>query len=294
MMSVPRLALLAAFLAALAGCAPAPQPAPAEERIGRIYSYVRSNRDGSEAERIHVYRATRTRIEVAKMRRRCTNAALVTADLDLARGQASRITGGRLRPNAGREEFAFLTYDPVARRIDVRVELPDERLAGSLPIPDEPWHIFDFDLASLTVTAQFRTDRRADFSFGLPLIWPPAGPDGWLRYLGRADARFVREEAWQGRRALRFEVGGPAFGGNGGPLWFDAAEGHILAAEWGIPNHEEYRDFALRLTGVEDGGADNWRRLLSAHFEGCEAASGPRSPSRDPGPTSLAGARAGE
>lgn len=272
--SAPGAALLAAFVAALAGCAPAPGAplARPEERIGRIYSYVRSNRDGSEAERIHVYRATRTHIEVAKMRGRCTNAALVTADLDLARGQASRITGGRLRPNARREEFAYLTYDPAARRMEARIELPDSRLSGSLPIADEPWHLFDFDLASLTITAQWRADRRADFSFGLALIWPPAGPSSWLRYLGRADARFVGEERRHGRRALRFEVGGPAFGGNGGPLWFDAAEGHILAAEWAIPNHEEYRDFALRLTGVDDGGPEAWRELLSAHFRGCEGA----------------------
>ena len=41
----------------------------------------------------------------------------------------------------------------------------------------------------------------------------------------------------------------------GGPIWFDAADGHIIEARWGIPNHSEYRDFALRLTGVSDGGA---------------------------------------
>ena len=38
------------------------------DHIGRIYSYLRSNRDGTEAERIYVYRAARDRIEVAKMR----------------------------------------------------------------------------------------------------------------------------------------------------------------------------------------------------------------------------------
>lgn len=75
----------ALVLLALAGCAHPPAPAGAD-RIGRIYSYVRSNRDGSEAEQIHVFRASRTRIEVTKMRERCTNAAFVTAELDLARG----------------------------------------------------------------------------------------------------------------------------------------------------------------------------------------------------------------
>lgn len=88
----------------------------------------------------------------------------------------------------------------------------------------------------------------------MALVWPEGGPAGLLRYLGRADLRFVREERRGGRRALRFEAGGPAFGTRGGPIWFDAAEGHILEAAWGIPNHSEHCDFLLRLTGVSDGG----------------------------------------
>lgn len=253
----------------LAGCATV-ERAPAD-RIGRIYSYVRSDRDGAEAETIRVYRASRTQIEVSKMRGRCTNAAYVTAELDIERGYATRLGGGRLRPNAGREEFAVLTYDATARRLDGRIALPAGPLALTLALADQPWHLYDFDLASLTVTAQYRPDRSADFSFGMALVWPDGGPDGLLRYLGRADLRFVREEMHGGRRALRFEAGGPAFGSRGGPIWFDAAEGHILEALWGIPNHNEHRDFALRLTGVSDGGPEEWRRLLSAHFEGCPA-----------------------
>ena len=94
---------LLAFAIALA------TPPAAADHIGRIYTYVRSDRDGAEAETIHVFRQSRTHIGVAKMRDRCTNAAWVTADLDLERGYATRLGGGRLRPNAQREEFAVLT-----------------------------------------------------------------------------------------------------------------------------------------------------------------------------------------
>ena len=196
-------------------------------------------------------------------------AGCAIGDLDLERGYALRLGGGRLRPNAGREEFAVLTYDPAARRLDGRIQTPNGPLVLTLDVPDTPWHIYDFDLASLTITAQYRPDRRAPISFGMPLIWPEGGPEGLLRYLGRADLRFVAEEMHEGRRALRFEAGGPAFGRRGGPIWFDAEEGHILEASWGIPNHSEHRDFRLRLTRVSDGGAEEWRRLLTAHFENC-------------------------
>jgi hypothetical protein len=263
-----RPAALAALV--LAGCA-TPTPGPAD-RIGRIYTYVRSDRDGAEAETIRVYRLDRTHIEVSKMRERCTNAAYVTATLDIERGHATRLGGGRLRPNAGREEFAVLTYDPAARRIDARIDLPAGPIEAHVAVPDTPWHLFDFDLASLTIAAQYRSDRRADLSFGLPLIWPGDAPN-FFRYLGRADLRFVGEDMREGRRALRFEAGGPAFGSLGGPIWFDSTEGHIIEAAWGLPNHSEHRDFRLRLTGVSDGGAAEWRRLLSAHFQNCPAGS---------------------
>jgi hypothetical protein len=250
------------------------RPTASPDHVGRIYSYVRSNMDGSEAEQVHVYRASRTRIEVAKMRRRCTNAAFVTAELDLVRGEATRLVAGRLRPDAGHEEFGLLTYDAAAGRVDAVVTLPQRVLRDSVAVPDRPWHLYDYDLASLTITAQYRSDRRADFSFGLPLVLVGADMSDFLTYLGRADARFVREERHRGRRAYRFEISGPAFGSRGGPIWFDAAQGHILEARWGIPNHAEYRDFRLRLTGVSDGGAQAWRRLLTRHFEGCPASAG--------------------
>lgn len=257
----------AALVLALAGCASAPR-APSDH-IGRIYSYVRSNSDGSEAERVYVFRASRDRIEVSKMRERCTNAAFVTAELDLQRGQAKRLDAGRLRPHATYQMFGFLLHDPVMHRIDATVTLPQGTFRESVAVPDEPWHLYDFDLASLTITNRYRPDRRADFSFGLPLVLVGGDPNHFLTYLGRADARFAGEEMHDGRRALRFEVGGPAFGGRGGPIWFDARDGHILAVRWGIPNHGEYRDFALRLTGINDGGHVAWYRLLAAHFAGC-------------------------
>ena len=152
------------------------------------------------------------------MRSRCTNAAYVTAELDLERGYATRLGGGRLLPDAGRQELAVLTYDAQARRLDGRIETPNGPLVLTLAVPDTPRHIYDFDLASLTITAQYRPARRLDFSFGMPLIRPDGGPEGLLRHLGRADLNFVGEESRDGGRALRFEAGGPAFGGRGGPV----------------------------------------------------------------------------
>ena len=239
---------------------------------GRIYHYLRSNRDGTEPEQVVVFHKSPRELEVYKHVGRCNNAALVTAELDPVLPMATKLAGGRLRPNGEHVEFAWLTWDARAKLITAKVQPPGQAAdLKTLATPDVPWHVFDFDLASLTVVTPRLKDPKAGFSFGAPLIWPK--PEGWeFQNLGRADAVFEREETYAGRPALRFRVEGPAFaGGKGGPLWLDKADRHVLGAEWGVPNHAEYRDFKLVLEKVEDGGARTWDRLLRAHYENCPA-----------------------
>lgn len=272
--------LIAAPLAfALAACgrpdAPATEDADAasaEVGEGRIYHYIRSNIDGTEAENVYVFRKDEDEIEVFKAREKCLNAALVSAKLDLDEGYAKKITGGRLLPGAKRKEFAFLTYDARKKKISARIEVPDgPTVKDDAEVGLEPWHLYDFDFASLTVMTP-AMERRADFSFGLALVIADPARADFLQYLGAAEATFRREEERTGRPALRYVLGGPAFGEFGGSLWIDAEQGHILDVETAFPNHLEYRDFKLELQGVDDGGAKAWKELLVAHFDGCDAA----------------------
>jgi hypothetical protein len=249
--------LLAAALAA----------APAAAVPGRLYSYIRANSDGSEAERVHVFHRGAGEVAVAKMRAPCTNAAYVTATLDPETGEARTLTGGRLARDGSQQAFAFLTFDPATGLLSARAELPQGPLTLATKVAHRPWHLYDFDLASLTVTSPAPA---ADFAFGLPLLLVGAeGPR--FADLGRAEARFVATELRDDRAVHRYEVGGPAFGAKGGPLWRDAAEGHVVEARFGLPNHAEYRDFHLRLTGIDPDGGAAWARLVAAHWAGCPA-----------------------
>ena len=233
------------LLLALAGCATvAARPAP--DRIGRIYSYVRCDRDGSEAETIRVYRAEpdpyRGQQDARPLQqRRLRDRRRSTSSAAMRRGSAAAGCG----PNAGREEFAVLTYDAAARRLDgARSTCREGPINLTLAVPDTPWHLYDFDLASLTITAQYRPRPRAPISASA-CRWSgrrrPRRPASAIS-AAPTSASSARRCTTGGAR-LRFEAGGPAFGDRGGPIWFDAAEGHIIEAAWGIPNHSEHRDF---------------------------------------------------
>lgn len=241
----------------------------AQAAEGRIYHYVRSNRDGSQPEDVYVYRAADNRLEVYKSSERCANAAFVTAWVDAGTGRATMIQGGRLMPNARHENFATLTYDNEAGRLNVEAALSDRSVRQQVRVEEPIYHLYDFDLATLSLQTMALEDPRSGFAFGLPMIWTEPEDGRFLRNLGRAEATFVRAEDYHGTPALRFDVGGPAFGGHGGPLWLDAETHHVLGAEWGVPNHAGMADFALRLTEVKDSGDAGWTQLLTEHFEGC-------------------------
>ena len=238
--------------------------------VGRILTYTRSNIDGSVAETIHQYRPAPDRVLVTKRLEPCTNAALVTGEIDVASGEVRRIVAGRLNREGGQDAFGDIVLDPAARRVDLTLRLPQGEIQLSVGVPDRPWMLYDFDLADLNSLLPARADPQADFSFGMALLWPDGDPSEALRYPGRLDARLVGEETWRGRKALRFDVGGPAFdGGEGGQLWIDAAGGYILEARWSRPNHPGYRDFRMTLDDNRPGGDEAWTALMLSHWQGC-------------------------
>ncbi|MBP2157654.1 MULTISPECIES: hypothetical protein [Asticcacaulis] len=227
--------------------------------MGRILSYSRSNSDGSELEKVHVYRATAHRVEVNKAVEPCTTSALVTADLDLKAQQPVRLVAGKLNRQGGQDAFGTLT-----RKNDrLIVELGDHR--EELPVPPGPWMLYDFDLADLTALLPARRDYKADFAFGVALVWPEDSVQTFLRWHGPAKAHYAESVIWKGRTAYRFDVTGAV----SGPLWLDAKDGHVLEAKWAQPNHPGYTDYHLVLDAVDDGGAGAWRALVMKHWQDC-------------------------
>jgi hypothetical protein len=239
---------------------------PAAGQVGRTWHYTRSNDDGSRPEAVHVHVPAPGELAVMKAVERCTRAALVTARIDPASGQASELVGGQLGRDGRQQAFAWFKEDGTGQ-ITARAALPEGELRLATSVGTRPWHLYDFDLASLTLWLANRPDRRAGFRIGLPLLLiGPQGPN--LSDLGALEGRFLADTHWMGRPALLFRLEGPALGGKAGTLMLDAAAGHIIEARLPIPNHDGYRDFRLRLAGIDDG-AEAWTQTLAAHWRCC-------------------------
>lgn len=264
--------MIAAVLTAAALVTAAPAPA-APDSVGRIQHYTRSNSDGSEAEHVSIFRASPTVIAVYKMRERCTNAALVTAELDLARNRVASLVGGRLTRDGTQQAFAWLAHDAEVNSLTVSLEGP-----GGSPLETAslsgaaPWRLYDFDFADWNALSG-RPAPGQDITVDMALIWPEPAEDGrMMRTLGPAVARFIGPETHNDVAVLRYRMEGPAFiDGSGGDLWLNAEDGTVVEARFGRPNHPGYDDFRLVLTG-EDHGEAAWRARLADHWRDCPAA----------------------
>jgi len=264
-----RHALLPLAALALAACSSAPAATPSQDQRaaepeGRTAFYLRSNQDGTLPERIIVHRESARRVAVSKQVDRCTNAAYVTAELDLSRNEASAITGGRLTRDLTQDGFAHINADLNDRTLDIDVPSVnvDEHLMGI----GAPWRIYDFDLADISALMEGRAAPREDWGFFVVLAWPD-GPAPFVTNRGRADATFIGEEQRQNHATIRYDVRGAL----NGSLWLDAREGYVVEATFAEPNHSGYDNFHLVLQNVVEGpaGEQAWRDALAAHWQGC-------------------------
>jgi hypothetical protein len=247
---------------------------PDNNDVGRIYYYERTNTDGSRAERISMFRRDTTHIEVYKEVSLCGNAALVTAELDFETFTAPIITGGRLMPEAEVAEFAFLNHEAGSDVVTMDVRFPDMEINESAPIENQTWHLFDFDLASLTMMTPHLSNPQEDFSFGMALVWADQSAEDPFTWMGDVQVNYQRDRSHLGHHTRHYTLSGTAFegemaSGSTGEIWLDAADGHVVDAYFPAPNHPGYTDFRLRLLHVSDGGAEEWDTLLRAHWNNC-------------------------
>ena len=252
------------LLALLIGAAP-PEPKPL---VGdAILHYVRSNRDGSAPEHVVQFRPTRTGIAVYKWVSKCTTAAYVTAEMDSDVAEGRTFVAGKVAPDGGQAKFGTLTLNGAAPVLAVDISPPGAaRIQQSHKLKGRPYLLYDFDFADLNAFLQEHREE-VHFSFALPVIWP--GEAGLFRDLGTLHANYDGDEVRDGRAVRRFFLGveGPKTGS--GMLWVDSAQGFIAEAELDLPNHQEYRDFRLKLEKVEQGGQAAWDALTRSQYAGC-------------------------
>jgi hypothetical protein len=235
---------------------------PARVPVGRVYEYVKSNRDGSNASRISLYVAGPDRLESLKWTPGDTVASLVVATMDWSRFSVRRLESWVLVRGAAPTLRAALEAD--SSGAGVRVSFASDSL---LPIRGWPWHSYDFDFASLNLSLADLLQPEAPFTFQRADIvysesWPPFAD------MGPVNVRFVRREQRSGLDVRVYQLDGPGLQDQPGRMWVSVTGSYVVEYEFPIPDEPGYTDVRLQLDRIRRATAAEWDELKRTRVSG--------------------------
>ncbi|HQZ95486.1 MAG TPA: hypothetical protein PLP21_04165 [Pyrinomonadaceae bacterium] len=236
---------------------------PQRVAVGTVFHYLKTNTDGTKSENVSLYVATNARIESFKFHEKGTQAGLVVAEMDWAGFFPKKIESYQVFSKEDRRLFATLTFQPSSREVDVLIPAfkPDKE---SAKIARLPFHLYNFDLASLNVSFPHLRDPKKSFVVGI--ADPTFKPDGpMFAYRGDLNIRYQRDETRNGEKCRLYEASGPGIGGKG-LIWVNTKGSYIEDMEFDVANNPDWKTFKLKLLKTEKLTPDGWQQFIASHF----------------------------
>lgn len=212
--------------------------------VGRVFHYVKSNRDGSHPGNVSLYVASPNRIESVKWSPGDTAVVMVAAELDWRRFSPRRLESWLL-PRGNAPQLRA-TLDSETDGSGVRISFQPDQL---IPIHHWPWHSFDFDFASLNLALPHLRRPEEPWTFGRSDVTYQSTGAPFADF-GLVEVRFVNREQRDGRAVRRYELRGPGVQDQQGTLWVALDDGHLMEFEMPFPDEPGYRDVRLRLNST--------------------------------------------
>lgn len=236
---------------------------PERVAVGTVYHYLKTNVDGTQPENISLYIANTTRIESFKFHEKGSRAGLVTAEMDWATFIPAKIESWQVSSKTERKLFATLTYKPADQSVEVSIPAmkPTSEFAriGLLP-----FHLYNFDLASLNVSLPHLIDPKRRFTVGI--ADPTFKPDGpMFAYRGGLTFTFQKDEVRNRVKCRRYSAAGDGIGGKG-TVWVNKKGGYIEDMEFDVANNPDWKTFKLKLIKKETMTADGWQQFIASQF----------------------------
>ena len=243
------LLLVAPALAQSAGPSETYKYESARVPVGQVLHYRKSQQDGSHVAQVSVYVATTDRIEALKWDRGGDQATLVIAHMDWRRFSVQSFEAWHLSATAPPERRATLNVTGDQLRMSL--------MPQPITLNHWPWHSYDFDFTSLTLTLPHRLDPTRDLTFWrTDFVYsdPPA-----VAELGELRLRYLRLEKHDGVPAWRYSLGGAGLGGTRGDWWVDRRTG--LTLEYRLPVGDEpgYDNVVFKLESRQPMTPAGWQ-----------------------------------
>jgi hypothetical protein len=234
---------------------------PEKISVGTVYHYVKTNIDGTHPEQISIYVAARDRIESFKYHTKGERAGLVIATMDWANFSVRRLESWQVFAGDEKKLFATLTYADGETTVSIpSTGKPDEKTK----INHLPFHVYNFDLASLNFAFRHLVNPRATLTIGI--ADPTFKESPLFAYKGEAEVKYVGEESRNGAPCRKYKIDGPGLANRGGFIWVNKAKEHIEDMEIALPDNPDWQTFKFLLKRTEQMTPGAWAAFIKAQF----------------------------
>ncbi len=236
---------------------------PAKVEVGAVYHYLKTNVDGTKPEHVSIYVAATDRIESFKFHPQGMRAALVIATMDWTTFSAKRLESWQVFRDE-RKLFATLDYLPRERAVSVSIP-PLGKTNEKTAIGRLPFHVYNFDLASLNFAFRHLRDPRATLTIGIAdPSFADSGPV--FLYRGEVTVRYVGEETRHNAACRKYRIDGAGLSNRGGFIWVNKRGGHFEDIEIDLADNPEWQSFKFKLERTERMTRVAWEAFMKAQF----------------------------
>lgn len=237
---------------------------PKKVIAGTVYHYVKTNLDGTHPEYVSTYVAASDRIESYKFHPNTERAGLVIALMDWETFSARRLESWQVFASGEKKLFATLSFLKAEMATEVSIPVtgrPVERTA----IKQLPFHVYNFDLASLNFAFRHLVNPKGKFVVGIAdPTFQESGP--LFAYRGEAEVSYAGEEMREGALCRKYRIDGAGLANRGGHIWVDKRGGFFRDVEIELPDNPDWHSFKFRLTSVEQMTRDEWERFMRSQL----------------------------
>ena len=236
---------------------------PERITVGMVYHYLKTNKDGTTPEHIAHYIAAPDQLVAFKYHPGEEPAAWVEATMDWHWFTAVHLESWQLFANGDKKLIATLAYQP--QLANLVVQMAWNETPFSIPMPQLPVHLYNFDLGSLNFAFHHLMQPQSRFIIGIiDPTWREEGPP--IEYKGDVEVAYVGETNRQGVACYQYQIDGAGFAQRGGMIWVDKAGGHFQDVEIDLPDNPSWHSFKFQLQNMEQMSPTEWEAFMQAQF----------------------------
>ncbi len=225
-----------------------------------VYTYQKSNWDGSHASTIFLYIKDSANLESFKWAAGDEWATLVSAEMNWNTFAIKNFYNHRIVKGGERKLIAELKA--TGKKLWFAVNgIPDSAL-----LDDAHWQSYDFDFAGLGFTWRALKDNTKPFSF---LIADAAFINGKVTFenKGRVEVNYMGIEMQNGRECLKYKIDGPGLQNKGGHIWINPSTYMIELYRIELPDEEGFVNGQLKLLRTEKLSPAEWEQFILAKMQ---------------------------